>query len=368
MNPQDRIISEASAWVIRVDAGLGAAGQDAFLDWLTADPRHAAEYERQRARWARLDILADWRPEHAARPNRDLLAPRREPVFAWLGRRRRAFAGAASGALAAAACAAAAVAACAAALFVFAPDGIPGVARSRGPAAAAAVARAGGGDMISSIEQSKLDDGTIVELNRGAAITVWYSDTERYVRLERGEANFHVAKDPLRPFILNIDGVNLRALGTRFNVRRESSAVEVLVTAGVVQVHTRGGECESAPGSKTQRGDALVKAGQMAVVSRESSLTVQTVTTEKIENLIAWHPRLLDITEQPLSNVVAEFNRRNAPIRLVIADPELAETAVSATLRSDQVENLVRMLEGGFRVKAVRQGDTVTLRRRLGAG
>jgi transmembrane sensor len=357
MDPQDKIISEAANWVVRVDAGLGAAGQDAFLDWLTADPRHAAEYERQRAHWARLDILADWRPEHAARPNRDLLAPRREPAFApvlaWLWKRRRLFAGVSFGAAAAAACAA---------LFVFAPDGIPGTARSRAPAASAPA----GGGMISSIEQSKLDDGTIVELNRGASITVLYSATERYVRLDHGEANFHVAKDAGRPFILNIDGVNVRALGTSFNVRRESSAVEVLVTSGVVQVHAR--DNESAPGPKTMREDALVKAGQMAVVSRESSLTVQTVTTEKIENLIAWHPRLLDITEQPLSNVVEEFNRRNAPIRLVIADPELAKTAVSATLRSDQVENLVRMLEGGFRVKAVRKGDTVTLRKRLIAG
>lgn len=226
-------------------------------------------------------------------------------------------------------------------------------------------------DAISTIEQSKLDDGTIVELNRGASITVMYTPTERYVRLDHGEANFYVAKDPARPFVVNIDGVNVRALGTSFNVRRESGAVEVLVTSGRVQLHAGADRQMTAPAREPEQEDAVVKAGQLAVVSlaaREPSLSVQTVESDRIENMIAWHPRLLDITEQPLSNVVEEFNRRNAPIRLVIADPELAKTAVSATLRSDQVENLVRMLEGGFRVKAVRKGDTVTLRKKLSAG
>jgi transmembrane sensor len=359
MNKQDKIISEAAKWAVRMDAGLGGAEQDAFLDWFTADPRHAAEYGRQRANWVRLDILADWRPEHAVRPNRDLLAPRRAPVFGWMKRwmkkRRRVFFG---GALTVAAAACACACACAVWLVVVAPKTAD---RARNGAAPAFTFSEGG--MISSIEQSKLDDGTIVELNRGASITVMYTPTERYVKLEHGEVNFQVAKDPARPFIVNIGGVNVRALGTTFNVRRNNGAVEVLVTSGVVQVHAE--DSPFAVVTMLAQEEAFVKAGQMAVVSlaaaQTPSLSVQTVASDKIENLIAWRPRLLDITEQPLSSVVEEFNRRNAPIRLVIADPDLAKTEVSATMRSDQVENFVRLLEGDFRVKAERAGNLVTL-------
>lgn len=355
MNEDKKIISEAAKWAIRVEAGLDGAEQDAFLDWFTADPRHAAEYDRQRTHWTRLDILADWRPMHAARPNRDLLAPGGgATLLGWLVKYRRAFAG---GALAVAA-------ATFALMYIF-------VAPETGDAArdgAVFVPGASDSGMISSIEQSKLEDGTIVELNRGASITVMYTSTERYVKLHHGEVNFHVAKDPARPFIVNIDGVRVRALGTSFNVRRDRGAVEVLVTSGVVQVHSEVGERAAAPASGRLQEDAFVKAGQLAVVSLAAhapDLSVQTVASDKIENIIAWHPRQLDITEQRLANVVEEFNRRNSPIRLIIADPELGETEVSATLRSDQVENLVRMLEGGFRVKAERSGDIVTLRRNL---
>lgn len=352
MNFDDRIISEAANWAIRVDAGLDGPGQDAFLDWLTADPRHSAEYEKQRAKWARLDILADWRPEHAGRPNRDLLAPRSAPLFEWLRARRRVFAGVTLGALAAAA-----------ACVAFVVSGTMPFADDSG-ASDAGGALAIADNPISTIEQSKLDDGTIVELNRGAAITVMYSATERCVRLESGEVNFHVAKDPSRPFVVNINGVNVRALGTSFNVRRGDEAVEVLVTSGVVQVNADDAKPAAAVKSQTASRDTLVGAGQMAVVSLEasaSSMTVQTIATDKIENIIAWHPRQLDISEQTLASAVEEFNRRNAPIHIAIESADLANTLVSATLRSDQVENFVQMLETGFGVRVRRVGNLVTL-------
>jgi len=354
MKKQEKIISEAANWAVRVEAGIDGAQQDAFLDWLAADRRHGAEYERQRAHWARLDILADWRPEHAARPNRDLLAPAspKLAILEWARAHWRAFA---AGTLATAA----AAAACAALLMSgpFAAPPKEGEAPATGDAT------------ISTIEQSRLDDGTTVELNRGASITVNYTPGMRLVKLNQGEANFNVTLDPGRPFIVEVDGVRMRALSTNFNVRRDGGSVEVLVTSGSVRVNAEPGKPQAGANTNEPKEAAFVKAGQMAVVTKAASVTsfdVQTLAPEKIENATAWHPRMLDIEEQTLSSVVEEFNKNNAPIRLVIADAELGETKVSATLRSDQVESLVRMLEDSFRVKAERTGGTVTLRRMAG--
>jgi transmembrane sensor len=356
MNTQERITAEAAAWAVRVEAGLDGAGQDAFLQWLTDDPRHGDEYERQRARWARLDILADWRPEHAETPNRDLLAPAARRIFPW---RRRSRAWLPWLSLAGAA---AAVAACAVIVLHPARTDAPAAPpRAAAQPVEIAVAR----EPIPSIEQRKLEDGTVVELNRCSAITVLYSATERLVRLDRGEANFQVAKDTERPFVVDVDGVRVRAVGTSFNVRRGDAAVEVLVTMGTVAVDAPPGV--PATGNTDARESTYVEAGQMAVVSldtRAPELLVEEVAVEKIDTILAWHPQLLDITELPLSDVVEEFNKRNAPICLVIADAELARTVVSATLRSDQVENFVRLLEAGFGVKAERAGNRVTLRKR----
>jgi transmembrane sensor len=48
---------------------------------------------------------------------------------------------------------------------------------------------------------------------------------------------------------------------------------------------------------------------------------------------------------------------------MVIADPALGAIKVSASLRSDNVEGFIRLLEAGFGVQAEYRGATVMLRR-----
>ena len=75
MKASEKVEFEAALWVVRLERGLTAAEQDEFLDWLGADPRHGEALTQQKAGWTRLNLLADWRPVHGAKPNRDLLAP-----------------------------------------------------------------------------------------------------------------------------------------------------------------------------------------------------------------------------------------------------------------------------------------------------
>ena len=86
------------------------------------------------------------------------------------------------------------------------------------------------------VTQRTLEDGTVVELNKGAVLAVEFSARVRRVRLERGEAHFTVTKNPARPFIVSARGMDVVAVGTAFNVRLDSAVVEVLVTEGRVRV------------------------------------------------------------------------------------------------------------------------------------
>ena len=323
-----KMSEEAALWVAKLEHGLTAPDQDQFLEWLTADPRHGTELSRQKQSWKRLDLLADWRPEHTAQPNRDLLAPRevkpaarsRSLVF-WLGF--------------------SAAAALAAGLFI---DLTP-------PAVPLAPAR------IAAIEQRTLDDGSVIELNRGADVSVLYTATERRVQLTQGEANFSVAKNAERPFIVMAGGVEVRAVGTAFNVRLAAASVEVLVTEGKVQLEP------PATGGSTAPAPTFVAEGERAVVPLAVAMIPQVtaVTPAQADQDLAWQPKWLDFTETPLQAVVQEFNRRNAPIRMVVADPALSDTVVSASLRSDNIENFLRLLDGTFGVRVERAGNTITL-------
>ena len=68
-----RIKQEASDWVIKQSYDFRPEDQDAFFEWLAADFEHAEAYQQRQETWNRLDVLADWRPEHSFRPNPDLL-------------------------------------------------------------------------------------------------------------------------------------------------------------------------------------------------------------------------------------------------------------------------------------------------------
>jgi len=321
----ERIEQESAAWVLRQDRGLTAEEQDQFSQWLAADPRHGACLARHRQNWNRLDLLARWRPEHAGQPNRDLLAPR--PMVRWPERHPWLVA-----------VSLAAAAAIAAAIFV-------ARRHSPGSPAFAAAAKAS----APAFEERTLEDGSIVDLHGGAEFDVAYTATERHVRLERGEAHFTVAKNPSRPFIVSAGGVDVRAIGTQFDVLLKGDEVDVLVTEGRVRVG-------SIP---------LVVAGEKAIVplgSAAPAARVETVSAANSDRQLFWRPEELDFTGAPLSEFVAAFNRHNT-IQLIIADPALANVHLSGRYRSDNIEGFVRLLERGFDVRVDRSGETILLRK-----
>ena len=82
-----------------------------------------------------------------------------------------------------------------------------------------------------------LPDGTVVTLNSATTIKYpdHFSDSTREVYLE-GEAFFDVSKNPGHPFIIHADKMNIRVLGTSFNVKsykNEPSAEATLITGSI---------------------------------------------------------------------------------------------------------------------------------------
>ncbi len=332
----ERRADEATAWIMRHERGLTAEEQDRFSQWLAEDPRHGAQLARFKRHWQRLDTLADWRPGHSARPNPDLLKP--APRVRWR-------VPAALATLAAAA---------AVAWMAWTPAAAPRGREER--IAAATVVPAARADAVGRRE---LSDGSMVELNRGAVFEERFAATERRVVLEAGEAHFSVAKDAARPFVVVARGVALRAVGTAFNVRLEAGALEVLVTEGKVEV------AEPSRTAEVKRESAalaapVLSAGERAVVSltpQAEPVRIAVLTPGEIERVLAWQHRLLEFNEAALSEVVAEFNRRNR-VQLVLADAQLGPERITVSFRTDNVDGFVRLLEAGFGVVATRVGET----------
>ena len=101
----------------------------------------------------------------------------------------------------------------------------------------------------------KLVDGTLVYLNSATRMKypVKFDEKERKVYLS-GEAYFEVAKDPERPFFVEMEGVEVRVYGTSFNVNtHQKGNIQTVLVKGSIGVKVLSSGMES-----------VIRPGQMA--------------------------------------------------------------------------------------------------------
>ncbi|MCB1104644.1 MAG: FecR domain-containing protein [Opitutaceae bacterium] len=337
MSPHDDIPAEmldaAAVWLARRDRGLTPAEQDEYMQWLAADPRHAEAFGRHAATLERMMQLYEWTPAHDTEPNPDLFAPppaRRRfwPVWTGVGL------------------------AAAAALTLL-------LSLSRPAERAAAIAPVAQ-SYLRVNERMALPDGSRAELKDGTQLVVQYSEVERRVRLNGGEVHFTVWKDPQRPFVVEAAGIEVRAIGTAFNVRLQPDEVQVLVTEGRVQV-----DAPQDPVSGAGMPVTMLSKGQKAIVPRSAQVgpVVEPVTAVDIARELAWQAPRLQFQETPLAAAVAEFNRLNRH-QLELADPALEELRIGGTFRPDNVDGFVRLLNTTLGLDAEPSGPDRTVLRR----
>ena len=218
--------------------------------------------------------------------------------------------------------------------------------------------------VVNAPEMRTLPDGSVVELRKGAEVSVEYSTDVRRVTLLRGEAYFKVEKNDHQPFIVAARGVETRAVGTAFAVQLGESTVEVLVTEGRVAVQkaeaaSRQPESVDRTSQTRQTRETLatVEAGACVVVDTATlSADVATVADQDLRQRMAWRTPLLEFSRTPLSEVVAMINRQGGP-SLILADDRLGEVRISGILRADNVETLLRLLAGEHGIEADTLGD-----------
>ncbi|MBI5380600.1 MAG: FecR domain-containing protein [Opitutae bacterium] len=217
-------------------------------------------------------------------------------------------------------------------------------------------------------ETRTLPDGSIVELKAGATIVTDFSGPLRRVTVQQGEAHFQVAKDAGRAFVVTAGGVEFRAVGTAFSVELGGREVALLVTEGRVAVEQARPQAESTaahPTAVTML--ATVDAGKRAVIElapAQASVAPQvtSVPAEELNSRLAWRVPRLELVDTPLAEAVVLFNRYNTE-QLVLDEPALGQLRLSGVLRADNLEALLRLLNGEFDLRAEKQGNEIRLRR-----
>ena len=100
-----------------------------------------------------------------------------------------------------------------------------------------------------------LPDGSVVTLNKNSSLNYpsKFKGNKRAIAL-KGEAFFNVTPDKENPFVINVNDVEIKVVGTSFNVRSENGVTEVIVETGVVQVTRNNKMVELRPAEKLKVG------------------------------------------------------------------------------------------------------------------
>lgn len=185
-----------------------------------------------------------------------------------------------------------------------------------------------------------LADGSEVLLNSATHLRLERRLRSRQIELLSGEASFTVEHGD-KPFIVRSQGVDVRDIGTVFNVRSDSRGVAVAVLEGAVEVSSGASPVQRLDGGQ----QVLARAGQ-----------VGTVEAADLDRVTAWQHGKLRFDGTPLREVLADIQRyRQAPIRL--SDARLGELRVSGEFDSAAVESLIDLLPAILPVALSRSGD-----------
>jgi transmembrane sensor len=343
----DQIEQEAAEWLVKVDEDGTPEASRKLAAWLASNPRHRAAFLRISTAWRRADVMRRLaQPGEHADP--DLLAPERPPAAESITEPARAQPTRTEPVHAEPARPESAR------VTPIRPhvNELPPPPRDRSRVAIAAGIGAllvGGGawltytargtqtysTAVGEFHRVTLDDGSGISLNTNTKVRVSFTKSERRVELVQGEAQFEVAHDMQRPFLVHAGNTVVRAVGTAFVVRlRNRESVDVLVTEGRVAIN---------PPSNN-----LVSAGELALV-RKGSVTTRSV--DDITRRVAWTEGMLIFGGETLAEAVEDFNRYNHR-KLVIADPSIADQKIGGAFRSTSPDRFAVALKKTFGFEA----------------
>ena len=152
----------------------------------------------------------------------------------------------------------------------------------------------------------RLSDNTLVRLNTHSALDVRFDDKQRRIILQEGEIFVETGShDDPRPFIVETDEGQMRALGTKFLVKRRDDGTLLSVLQSAVAAHPQ------ASGN-----EMILHEGQQMLIQRHSLGPMVALDP----GADAWTRGMLVVDNAALKDVIAELGRYRSGHLGVAAD------------------------------------------------
>jgi len=179
-------------------------------------------------------------------------------------------------------------------------------------------------DAVTKID---LPDSSIIYLNKESKVSFSQNASQRKVELH-GEAYFEVEKGA-RPFIISVQDITVKVLGTSFNVKElKEGEIEVTVVSGKVEV------------SDGQE-NIIIRAGELAIVDRLKKRMETSLNTNL--NSISWKTRKMVFKDMELKNVIYALSEYY-DITFQIKTPEILDCRFTGSFEKARLETVMEVL------------------------
>tara|TARA_R110000868_G_scaffold29420_4_gene109335 strand:- start:6223 stop:7428 length:1206 start_codon:yes stop_codon:yes gene_type:complete len=199
-----------------------------------------------------------------------------------------------------------------------------------------------------------LSDGTTVHLNAGTSLKYpvqFLTGMERQVFL-MGEAFFDVSKDPEHPFIINSGDLNIRVLGTKFNVTAygEDEVTEVVLVEGSVGLYNEIKQFD--------KDSFLLKPGQKGSYDKKQK---DIASEEVITGLYtSWMKGELVFRNMTFDNILKKMER-NYNVSIINNNIKIRDDKFNASFRNAPIAKVMEYFKTAYDLDYTINGREITI-------
>ena len=200
--------------------------------------------------------------------------------------------------------------------------------------------------------QMTLPDGSTIFLN--AATTITYPSDfglkERSVSLV-GEAYFEVSKDDKTPFYVNTDLVQIRVLGTEFNVNAYSNSniIETSLVEGSIELTTKDDKSQS----------IILSPNEKATYYKEHGILSIFKTTNHFET--AWLRGELVFRSVKFSDIMNKLEQRYG-VEIEQIGNDYNKNLFTGSFKEDYIDGVLKILQLHYNFTYTKYGDKISIR------
>jgi ferric-dicitrate binding protein FerR (iron transport regulator) len=207
-----------------------------------------------------------------------------------------------------------------------------------------------------------LPDGTTVTLNAGSELTypTDFMKGNREVELS-GEGYFQVAKNAGRPFIIHTAAVDVKVLGTAFNLRAypNEPKTETALISGAVEVTIHRQQDHKIllkPGEKVEvdnqpaavaSAPQKMPAAESASHARKPDIRISPLVTDPVDHQVqetAWLEYKLVFRNETFERLSAQIERAYN-VKIIFRDEQIKNASFSGKVKDESVTELLNILQ-----------------------